>query len=322
MPIPLTARDPVPFTPPALRRRIEAENAELLRDGKPEREMPAIIVRVPTMYERDAFSAMLVRGGVIHYSRKQIRELMLAGVAFLYDDADFERIRGDLEDLWDHGDAWAKAEMERSERLIELAERNVALPEGKRMTDEEMAAELDAIQPGMVLPEAQRVRVTAIQQDITSRYEPLQKAFADLAEQEVRRAWLCVEVYVVGWTGFEHAPAGNARGGITRAEAEYLRAKIEQEAFEQLGDFIFSMHSLDGDEEKNLASLIENASALTGSTAAESRGENEHGSSTAEPITPTPDDASATTTASSSSSTKPSARRTARSKSSRTGARS
>lgn len=92
-----------------------------------------------------------------------------------------------------------------------------------------------------------------------------------------------------------------------------MRAQVGYDAFEQLGEFIFAMHAIDGDEEKNLASLIESSSAPTGSTAAESMGNTELGSSTDEPSTPTPDVGSPKTTASSSNSSKRSATKTAKS---------
>ena len=288
MTIPLTARVPIDFTPMALAKRTPRVTFK---------------IRVPTPYERDAFAAELVRGGVVHYSRTQIRDLMLAGVAFLFPNDQFDQIRGELEELWQAGDAQQKCNQKRAERYVELLERQVSLPDDKKMTDEEMEADLQQIQPEVQIPETQRVRVTAIQQDVTSRYHPLQKAFADLAEQDIRRSWVCVESYVNGWDGLEFKPAGNGRGGITRTEAEWLRSHIGKEAFDQLGDFIFAMQSIDEDEEKNLALLIASTSAPIGSELAESMSEaSRAGSSTDEPSTPIPDDASAKTTESSSSS--------------------
>lgn len=330
MPVPLTARAPVKFTPPALAASIARENADRARrndaavgvdpDWVVLEPLPQveIVCRVPTMYERDSFASMLVRGGVVHYSRNQIRDLMLAGVTHLFAEDKFDDIRAELEELWQAGDATQDCQAKRTDRFIELMEKQAELPANRKMSDDDMNAELNAIQPSVVISDAKRVKVTAIQQDITSRYPPLQMAFADLAEQDVRRHWLCVEVYVANWIGLEHTPTGNGRGGVTRDEAEWLRGKIGGEAFDELGGFIFAMHSIDGDEEKNLASLIESSSAQTGSQApAESTSvlAKDHGSSTGVPFIETPGTASPKTTGPSSGSTKPARKKTGRSKS-------
>lgn len=167
-----------------------------------------------------------------------------------------------------------------------------------------------------MIDEPTRVRITAIQQDVVSRYAPLQKAFADLAEQEQKRAWLCIEMYVPTWKGLEHTPDGNGFGGITRLEAEWLRNELMSDAFEELGDYIFALHSIDGDEEKNLASLTESYSDPTGSLAAQSKEStvSESGTSTDGNITATPDTGSPKTPEPSSECTKPAGKKTARSK--------
>lgn len=312
MGIPLTARALADFTPPALLARniktTQIDNPERAAQGKPVLEPIMLKVRVPTMYERDAFSAALVRGGVVHYSRKQIRDLMLAAVEHLRDKETFEQDCADLEELWAAADAQTKCQVERTDRYMQLMERDANRPKNKpAMTEQEMEDELQSIQPESVIDDKKRVRVTAIQQDLTSRYEPLQKAFADLAEQDTRRAWLCVESYVVTWKGLEHTPDGNGRGGITRDEAEWLRAQIGADAFEETADFIYALHGIDGDEEKNLASLIENFSAPIGSPRAESMASKINGTSTDEPSTATRGKGSRKTTGTSSSSSKPSA---------------
>jgi hypothetical protein len=141
----------------------------------------------------------------------------------------------------------------------------------------------------------------------------LQKVFADLAEQDARRAWLQAEVYVAGWrvenrtdeadTVLAYQPDGNGRGGLKKHEAEYLRRAIGQDAWMELSEFITALHSLDADEEKNLASLLASMSAQIGSTPSESKASSESGASTDVPISATPESESATTTESSSSST-------------------
>jgi hypothetical protein len=268
MAIPLTAREPVPFRPPSLAAT------------KPDF---TAMIRVPTMYERDAYQAALVRGGIVHYSKSSIRELMLAGAIALHGEDKFDTMRADFEDMWAAGDAMTECNQHRIELNIELVEKNEELPEGQKITVEEMQKRMDAIKPDIEIDGARHVRITALQQDVTSRYEPLQKAFADLAEQETRRDWLNIETYVTGWSGLSHTPDGNGRGGITRREAEWLRAQIGSIAFTEISGVIFSMHGLDDDDEKNLASLLENASLQAGSTATEMTTGSDAGNSGDEP---------------------------------------
>lgn len=322
MGIPLTAREPVPFTPPALANRNREENIARQARGEAPLQPVKIICRVPTMYERDSFAAALVRGGVVNYSRRQIREMMLAGVAHLLPEDQFDEKAEQLQALWTWDDAQKKCQNDRTERYGEIMEQQATLPVKKRLTDAQIEAELAKIVPEVVMPEADRIRINALQQDVQARYEPMRRAFADLAEQDTRRRWICVETYVVNWQGLEHTPDGNGHGGIDRQEAEWLRGQIGGDAFDQLADFIFAMHWIDGDEEKNLASLIESSSALTGSNQPESKSDQDTsaGSSTAEPTTKTRATASPKTSASSSARGKRSATKTDASASSPTAA--
>lgn len=283
MAIPLTAaRGPLEFTPLSL-----AERKPIVK----------IMVRVPTLYERDSYASALVRGGVVYYTKKQIRDLMLAGIIAGYPEEEFEDKRALLEELWQVGDEEAAARVKQQERLVELYD----VPEGTDLPDEEtVKAELDKIVPEVEMDPQRRVRATAIQQHVTSTYEPIQKAFASLTEQEARRAWLQAEIYVCGFTGYEHQPEGNGKGGLKTHEVNYLRGQMGGDAWLELSDFITALHGIDGDEEKNLASLLESMSAPDGSTVQESNPSSESGPSTDAPITPIPDAASPKTTGSSS----------------------
>jgi len=322
MPIPLSARAPIPFTPPALANRNREENVAREARGEKPLEPVKIIIRVPTMYERDSFASALVRGGVVNYSRRQIREMMLAGVAYLRPKEDFDELQERLAQLWAWEDAQKKCENDRMDRYAALQEENAQLPVKQRLTEQQIQDQVATIRPDVEMREADRISINAIQQDVMARYEPMMRCFADMAEHETQRRWICVETYVVNWQGLEHTPEGNGHGGIERREAEWLRAQIGGEAFDQLADLIFAMHWIDGDEEKNLASLIESSSALTGSTQQETKpaqdaaGGNSMGTST----TKTRATASRKTTGSSSGRGKRSGTRTAASGSSPTAA--
>ena len=272
MPIPITARAPVEFRPPS-------------KPGV------TIIINVPTPYQRDAFAASLARAGVVHYTRSQIRDLMLAAVSATFPD-DFDTYRENLEEVWSADDAQGRANLLRAQLEVEMREKSVAQYKGVEPTDKQrktlekdIAAALNKIQPDVVVDMQKRVAVAALQQDMMSRFAPLQKALGELAEQQTKRNWLTIETYVHGWRDLPDNPDGDGKdpSGITRAEAEYMRQHIGMEAFNETGDFIFALMSLDGDEEKNLASLLENMSAPTGSTASESTASSEDGTSTDEP---------------------------------------
>lgn len=321
MSIPLTAEGgPAEFRPPALYPKDQDGHFK-----KRERDV-ILLVRVPTMYERDSFASALVRGGVVHHGPKEIRHLLLAGVQVLYPEDQFDTIRAELEELWQVTDEEQKVQQKQMERLVELLD----VEEGEEPPDQKtIEAELEKIVPDVKMDPAKRIRVFARQQHVMSAYEPLQKVFADLAEQDARRAWLQAEVYVAGWrvenrtneedTVLAHQPDGNGRGGLKKHEAEYLRRAIGQDAWMELSEFITALHSLDGDEEKNLASLLVSMSAQIGSTPRESKASSENGASTDGPITPTPEKGSRTTTGSSSSSTTRSGTKRDRSGPGRTG---
>lgn len=252
MPIPVTARLPIPFYPPAANTT----------PGKPVK----IMLRIPTYLERDSYTAGLIRAGIIYYSKDQIRELAQAGAALLYGDDKFDEVNASLEMLWQVVDSEHRVIMARADRLRAIAEQQVGLPDNKRMTPEEIAAELEAIMPEVTMPDAQRVKAVATQQEIMSRFEPLQKATSDLAEMDSKRAWHNVQFYVVDWEGLEHNPDPVIEAiGLRPHEVDYLRKEIGRDAFEQISDFITSMMGIDGDEEKNLDSLLANMSDPTGS---------------------------------------------------------
>jgi len=316
MPIPLTAVHLRPLAPPGIAKADE---------GKPEAEQRKIVIRVPNMYERDNFSSALVRAGVIHYTLQQIRDLCLAGITLLWVPEEFDAKRDLLEQSWQAADAATKCQQERQNRFLELLEQHQAKLERDPKTppfDQAAAeAELDLIQPDVEIDDATRVRATALQQDIAARYSPLQQAFADLAEQEIKRNWLCMQTYVVNWQNFEHSPTGNGMGGITRDEAMWLRAQIGQADFDATAALIFAMHGLDTDDEKNLDSLIASYSDPTGSTVSEKMSEEiPSGNLKVEPTTEIPDEASPPTTARSSRRSKPSGTRKGASPSSPTDA--
>lgn len=307
MPIPLSARDPLQFPPPSL------------RETKPNVK---ILVRVPTPYERDTYESTLVRSGLVDYTRRQIRDLTIAGIDAMFPKGEFEEKSALLEEFWRFGDAMQELRVEKLQVNIERIQQNEALPLSERMDEPALIAkiqeELDAMQPDMIMGEERIKRAQAIVQQLTSDFDPLRRCAVDMYEQDVKRTWFNIELYVKDWEGIiidgePVHPTGNGRGGITREEAEFLRRQIGVDAFNEVGGFITSMHTLTDDDEKNLQSLLASASAPIGSTQPESKASNDAGSSEDTPSGSTPGAESPPTTKRSSRRSATSRTKTARS---------
>jgi hypothetical protein len=312
MAIPLTAAEPVEFIPPSLPDDLKGQGD----DGKPKFR---ILVRVPTPYERDAYSAALIREGVVNYTPQTIREFALAGVAKLYPDSAEEK-QALLQEYWQAIDAEAEAN---NEQLRVLGEMQIAAKDrGEEVNHEEVKKVLAEIVPDTVLERQRAVEGRALAQDVMARYQPIKEAVAQLSEQDRLRAWMNAQVYVKDFIGLEHRPEGNDRGGLLKHEAEYLRRHIGNDAFLELSEFITALQSLDRDEEKNLASLLGSTSAQTGSIPSESKASSSDGNSTAGFSTETPESESPKTTGSSSASTTSSRTSTGGRRSGRTAKRS
>lgn len=305
MAVPLTARAPVEFTPPSA--------PEKLRAIDPSTELPkfAVSVRVPTPYERDGYNAALVRGGVTSYTKTQIRQIGLAGIQELFPKEEHDDLVALLRENWAAEEAHAEMEKEQRAKLLELLDEARAKGGADAMPkNEDVKKALEEIRPSVVMDQQRQIRAVSIAQEIGNRYPPMREALAALVEQDAKRAWLNAEVYVTGWRGLEHEPDGNGRGGITRHEADYLRTQIGESAFHELSDFITSMHGLDEDEEKNLASLLESMSVQIGSTQSTSKASSEDGNSTDESSTATQESTGSRTTTAKSSGSGPTAKTT------------
>jgi len=292
MSVPITARVPVKFPPPAL-----SETKPLVK----------IHCRVPTMYDRDTYGTLLIANGWVIYSRRQIRDLCLAGVEFILPPEDHAEAFALLEELWAERDAQDKAQALQLERLKEL----MSMPEFPDWTKDMVTAELAKITADVVMPVERKVKASGIQNQVMGNYDPLMKALASQTAQDQRRYWITIEHYVQGWEGIEHEPDGNGNGGITRHEAEYLRSELGEKAWEQLGEFINAMMELDSSDQKNLDLLLASMSARTGSKpTGDSKESSAHGNSTDESGIPIPEEESPKTIESSSSSTTSSPKKT------------
>jgi hypothetical protein len=307
MAIPLTAREPVEFTPPNLPEALKGTDPADSTKNK-----VRILVRVPTMMERDSYAAALVRGGVVYHTRQQIRGYALAGVLDIVPESEADEATALLEEYWQTTDEEERVRDEQMKKLSELMEAAQAKKGKAAVPDPKVVKqELEAIVPNMKMDARRRARAISLNSRIMSTYQPLKEAIGDQVDQDAKRAWLNAQVYVIGWTGLPDDPDGNGSGGITLAEAEYLRGHIGAEAWNDLSEFITSMQGIDQDEKKNLASLLESASVQIGSTTSEqSSASSEDGSSTDAPSTPIPASESRKTTGSSSRSTKSSRTKT------------
>lgn len=297
MAIPLTAAEPIEFTPVAC-----FENPAK-RDVK-------IHIRVPTMMERDRYSAALVRSGVIFYTQQQLRDFTLAGVQEVYPPEKHEEFTALIEEMWMVMDAEREANERQGAKLIEIYEK--AKAQKKEPDPKKVQAELDKIIPNATMDKQRRVKATGIVSEIAAHSIPVRDALAALTEADSRRAYLNVQTFVFGWEGLEHtldAPPGPT--GMKQHEAEYLRLQIGEEAWEELSDKITALQGLTEDEEKNSDSPPANTPDETGSTQLGlSKESNASGDSTVAPSTSTRANGSPTTTASSSRSMKKAATKT------------
>jgi hypothetical protein len=266
MDIPLTAKDnlTVPFRIPC--------------EGEEDTKIVHVEVRVPTYYERDRYGSALMRAGFNNYSDAQLRALIRSGLAVLYDAVKFHEYSGLLEELWSHKDAVKRCNAERLKLFEELSKIEPPL------SDEDIAARINEIHPDEVMEEKSRLRIQAIEHDIGSRYEPLAGLFADVHDQDAIRAWCNIETYVVGWQGLDQAMVLSAdTKSINRNDAEYLRSQLGAENWYALSDFITSMCTIDGDEEKNLLSLLASMKTHLGLTESSEIASGENGSLTVIP---------------------------------------
>lgn len=301
MPIPKTAREPLVIPLAALKETS-------LKDF-------TVKVRVPTPFERDIFDSVLVGEGVVYYDPQQIRDLTLAGAAALRGSEAFDDNQALLMENWQAGDAQKKANASQAMMFLELSEKNKTAR--KKLTADEIIAKIEEIKPDVIMDPVRRGEAVALQNEIMGHYDPLRKAFEDLTKADTLRSWIQVETYVSGWTGLEHEPDGNGRGGLERFEAEYLRDNIGAEAWEELNRFIAALHNIDKETEKNLDSLLEKQHDPIGSTAPASKEPtgSESGNSSEIASTATPAGESPMSTAGSSPSTKRTATKRGRSRS-------
>jgi hypothetical protein len=312
MAIPLTAREPVEFTPPSLPE--ELKGPDPADDTK---HRVRIIIRVPTPMQRDSYAAALVRAGVQHYTKQQVRDLMLAGVQDLFPEDEHERKQALLQELWAYNDD--QEEQRDLEIDILREEQEKAKAAGKEIDLNAVKARAaEEIQPGVVMERSRLIEATAIAQEIVARFKPLNEVVGGLADQDAKRSWLNARMYVIGWKGLPDEPDPPGSGGLKQNELDYLRMHVGEKAFAEISDFITALHGIDKDEEKNLASLLANMSAPIGSSPDTSTESSENGNSTAGPSTTIPEEGSAKTTESSSRSSTSSKTRKAASKRGRT----
>ncbi|MES2903268.1 MAG: hypothetical protein V4696_03700 [Pseudomonadota bacterium] len=284
MAIPLTAREPLVFKP----------------EGK---EKIEILVRVPTMIERDRYSSAMVRAGITFHTKNQIRDMTLAGIQAIYPAEEQEWREALMQELWQYGDAQQEMVAEQGRILLELHDKAKAA--GKVPKPNEVQKALDAVTPSVMMNKLDVQRANAMVHELSTQFGILREAMASLAEHDSRRAYMNVQAYVIGWTGTEHQPDVPAELGLKQHEMDYLRLEIGEDAWEELSDFITSQMVINEDEEKNSDSLPENSGDQIGSKTSEpSSASSDIGTSTDSDSIPIPAKGSRRTTASSSGSTK------------------
>jgi len=266
MAVPFTAEKQCIFRPPSLQNHARLNKVK-------------IKMRVPTPYERDMYASLMLKEGVIHHTKRDVRQLMLAGIMKAFDEETAERYRNLSETLYQVEAAEQTQQQLRRARYIDMTD----VPEDQQPTEDELNAELEKIKPEVVMPIKDRMEIIEVHQKIQSEYAPIVKVMSDLAEQEAKIEWLNIKHYVSNWEGLRdnRDTDATAEDPLEKHEAEYLRKELGADAWSEISTFIVAMMGIDQDEEKNLSLLLESMSAQTGSTTSKPLPGSKNGKSTA-----------------------------------------
>jgi len=267
--LPLTARQPRPYTPPAIEKRHMAELDAWEAGGKKGKApvKPIIMVAVPTSLERDTISSLLFELGVVQVTRETVRNIILEECFSLYGDEKGEELALFLEGFWVQQ---------------ELFEDKVAFwqeQERQRLLDEFHGGKKRDPIPMPEHDSSVRDRMRA-KREVDTIIEKSQLVRRKLGEQtsysQVNGTML-VRLHCRGWQGFETqreaiAPAADGSGFppaeiLTEECTALFREELGHEAWQQLVVEIDGQYGLKAAEVGNSDSPPENGSKSDGSTA-------------------------------------------------------
>lgn len=263
-PVPLTARDPRPFTPATLAKRHEDALEEHQKAGgkgkKPPK--PVFYIAVPTLTERETIGSLMFELGLVQVSRDTVRNATLEECLALLGD-EGEETALFLESHWqqtafyeDQLELWAEQEQQRMlDEWENPATKREALP-----------------QPPQLTTLNDRLRAKRVVDEIVSQSQRLRRLLAQQTRYAKESEIMMVRVHLRGWEGLATQREAHAGGGqvelITEDCATALREEIGPDAWRELWLEIDGQYKLTGQEVGNSGSRPANGSQSIGSTPA------------------------------------------------------
>lgn len=279
--LPLTARQPRPFTPPTLERRYLADldawdaadrafrEAEAGTGTKPGKKpvKPAIFLAVPTSLERDTISSLLFELGVVQVTRETVRNVTLEEAFSVYGDEKGEEVATFLEGFWLQQQLY-------EDRFAIWQEQ-----ERQRVIDE--AAGGDKREP-YPMPEhdasiRDRMRAKREVDDLIAKSQRLRRKLGEQTSYAQVNGTMLVRLHARGWEGLKTqreaiGPAADGQGFppaeiLTEECTAALREELGNAAWTELIVEIDGQYALSPGEVGNSDSPPGNGSKSVGSTA-------------------------------------------------------
>jgi hypothetical protein len=262
--IPLTARDPRPFTPPALAKLHENALEEHQRaKGKPadKPKKPVFYIAVPTLVERETIGSFMFELGLVQVTLDSIRNATLKAAKELIEGDAGEETALFLESHWqqtaihdEQVDLWQQQE---SQRLIDEWE------------DRGTAREPYPMPPALTTLD-DRIRAKEVVDDLIARSRTLRRLFAAQARFSKENEIMMLRVHLRSWDGLATTREAEGGGGeaelVTEECIDALREEIGPKAWKELWQEVDGQYHLAADEVGNSASPPASGRKNDGST--------------------------------------------------------
>lgn len=258
--LPLTARQPRPHTPAALRTAHE-EALAAWEDGGQEGDkpqLPEFYIAQPTLAERDNLNSLLFELGMVQVTRETIRNKMLDVAFDIYGEEKGEELGAFLEGFWQRADAYEQEyadwqEQEKQRKLDEAED-----PKKKRDPYPE---------PEQTTTLRERIRAKNEVDALIDRSPDVRRLVAKQTAFGRENANMMARLHLRGWRGLKtqrEAQGGPPAELVTEECAAALRAEIGTQAWGQLVAYIEAAYVLSQEEMGNLDSRPENGSSRDG----------------------------------------------------------
>lgn len=283
--IPLTARQPRPFTPPTLEQRWRAqqdrydERQRVLRDphGASENGIvrpdgsdqppvkPVIYIAVPTLLERETIGSLMFELGVVQVSLETVRNVVLEQALEIYGDDKGEEIATFLETFW-----LQQQVFEDKVQLWQQQERQRVLDEWNdpsKVRDPYPMPEQDS-------PLRDRLRAKREIDQLIERSPLLRRTLGQQTDYGRQNTTMLIRVHCRGWEGLKtqrEAIGADQHGGFPAADlltedcTSQLREELGETAWLELAAEIDGQYALSAEEVGNFASPPAPPSSIAGS---------------------------------------------------------